>query len=170
VRGRIAPSEFFTNEPFGAHRVKRICILLAGALAAAATPSAFASTAPLARSAAFHTVELRKTKLGKVLVNSAGSILYVFTKDGAKKDACVKIAGCEATWVPLPVQGKPSAGAGVRASLLSKINLPGGNNQVTYAGRPLYIYAAAPTRTSYVGTTAFGGRWDAVNAKGQAVK
>jgi hypothetical protein len=66
--------------------------------------------------------------------------------------------------------GKPSAGAGVRASVLSTIHLPGGVNQVTYTGHPLYVYGAAPTATSYVGTKEFGGRWYAINAKGHAVK
>ena len=68
------------------------------------------------------------------------------------------------------MQGKPSAGPGVRASLLSTINLAGGNNQVVYAGHPLYIYEAAPASTSYAGTKEFGGRWYAINAKGHAVK
>ncbi len=150
--------------------MKRICILLVGIVLAAATMSTMAGAHPSARSSLFHTVELRKTKLGKILVNAAGSILYEFSSDHPKKDTCVKISGCSTTWVALPVEGKPSAGAGVRASLLSSIALPGGVNQVTYAGHPLYIYAAAPTSTSYVGVKQFGGKWYAVNAKGQAVK
>ncbi len=135
------------------------------ALASASGAPSSARTA-----AAFHTVELRKTKLGKILVNSAGSILYEFTSDHPKQDTCAKIDECLSTWPALPVQGKPSAGAGVRASLLSSIALPEGTSQVTYAGHPLYIYGAAPTLISYVGTKEFGGTWDAVNAKGHAVK
>jgi predicted lipoprotein with Yx(FWY)xxD motif len=154
--------------------VKRICTLFVGVLLATATASALASAAvtpPSTHAAAlFHTVELRKTKVGKVLVNASGSLLYEFTKDHPKQDSCVKISGCSTIWVPLPVQGKPSAGAGVRASLLSTISLSDGSNQVTYAGHPLYIYAAAPTLTSYVGVKEFGGTWYAINAKGKAVK
>lgn len=150
--------------------MKRTCILLVGILLAAATASTVAGAHPSARSSLFHTVELRKTKLGKILVNPAGSILYEFTSDHPKKDTCVNISGCSAIWLALPVQGKPSAGAGVRASLLSSITLPGGGTQVTYAGHPLYIYEAAPTLISYVGAKQFGGKWYAVNAKGQAVK
>ncbi len=150
--------------------MKRTCILLVGILLAAATASTVAGADPSARSTLFHTVELRKTKLGKILVNSSGSILYEFTSDHPKKDTCVKISGCSAIWLALPVQGKPSAGAGVRASLLSSITLPEGVSQVTYAGHPLYIYEPAPTLISYVGAKQFGGKWYAVNAKGQAVK
>jgi predicted lipoprotein with Yx(FWY)xxD motif len=150
--------------------MKRICVLLVGILLATATASTLANAHPSAHSTLFHTVELRKTKVGKILVNSSGSILYEFTRDPSKKDTCVKISGCSAVWLALPVQGKPSAGAGVRPSLLSSISLSGGGSQVTYAGHPLYIYEAAPTLTSYVGAKQFGGKWYAVNAKGQAVK
>lgn len=153
--------------------MKRTCILLVGLLLAGATASTWASaesSSPSAQSALFHTVELHKTKLGKILVNASGSILYEFTKDHPKKDVCMTISGCSATWVPLQVQGKPSAGAGVKASLLSTIALSGGITQVTYAGHPLYIYAAAPKLLSYIGVKQFGGKWYAINAKGRTVK
>ncbi|MGA9284391.1 MAG: hypothetical protein WBV85_03020 [Solirubrobacteraceae bacterium] len=150
--------------------MKRTCTLLVVSLLAAASASALASARPAARSSLFHTVEVRKTKLGKILVNSAGSILYEFSKDHPKKNTCAKISGCSAIWLAYPAQGKPSAGPGVKASLLSTINVPGAGEQVTYAGHPLYIYEAAPTSTSYVGVSQFGGKWYAVNAKGRAVK
>lgn len=150
--------------------MKRICTLLVVSLLAAASLSTLAGARPAARSSLFHTVELRKTKLGKILVNSAGSILYEFTKDHPKKNTCAKISGCTGIWLAYPTQGKPSAGSGVKASLLSAITVPGAGAQVTYAGHPLYIYTAAPTSTSYVGVSQFGGKWYAVNAKGQPVK
>lgn len=153
--------------------MKRTCILLAGILLTLTSVSALAgahSASSPARTALFHTVELRKTSLGKVLVNPAGSVLYEFSKDPVKKNTCVKISGCSEVWPAMPVQGKPSAGAGVRASLLSTIKLSSGETQVTYAGHPLYIYAAAPTSTSYAGVKQFGGTWSAVNAKGRPVK
>src|ERR1700734_2168505 len=109
--------------------MKRTCIFLVGILLAAATTSTIAGAHPSARSALFHTVELRKTKLGKILVNPAGSILYEFSSDHPKKDTCVKISECSTIWLALPATGKPSAGAGVRASLLSSITLPGGGTQ-----------------------------------------
>ena len=129
------------------------------------------SAPPAARPALFHTVELHKTKLGKILVNSSGSILYEFTKDRPKKDNCVKISGCSKVW-PALSSSKPTAGPGVKASLLSTITLPGGAKQVTYAGRPLYLYSEASERgeTSYVGVSHFGGKWLGVNAAGGTVK
>jgi predicted lipoprotein with Yx(FWY)xxD motif len=60
----------------------------------------------------------------------------------------------------------------VKASSLSTIKLPGGASQVTYAGHPLYLYSgdSGPGETDYVGVSAFGGDWDAINAAGHAVK
>jgi predicted lipoprotein with Yx(FWY)xxD motif len=153
--------------------VKRILVLLVGVMllaTAALAPASTPAASPRAHGALFHSVEVRRTKLGKILVNSAGSILFEFTKDHPKTDTCVKVTGCSAVWLALPAEGKPSAGPGVRAALLSSTKLPEGGSQVTYAGHPLYIYEPAPKLTSYVGAKQFGGSWYALNAKGQAVK
>ena len=84
----------------------------------------------------------------------------------------MKISGCSEIWPALTSKGKPTAGPGVRASLLSTITLPGGSKQVTYAGHALYLYSAdsGPGETSYVGEKAFGGIWYAINSAGHTVK
>lgn len=153
--------------------MKRIFVLLVGAVVTVGFVgvSATAGAAPgSAGQALFSTVMLKKTSAGKILVNTAGSILYEFSKDSKKTDKCENISGCTSIWTPQPVQGTPTAGPGVHASLLSTISLSSGVRQVTYAGHPLYIYAAAPIETAYIGVKQFGGRWYAVGAKGQAVK
>jgi predicted lipoprotein with Yx(FWY)xxD motif len=157
--------------------VKRINLLLVSALLIALVVTASSAAlahdaAPPARASAFYSVELRKTKLGKILVTSSGYTLYAFSKDSRGKDACAKIKGCLEAWPAKEAQGKPSAGPGVHASLLSTVKLPTGATQVAYAGHPLYIYAgdSGPGQTSYVGVKQFGGTWDAVNAAGHLVK
>jgi len=153
--------------------MKRIFVLFAGAAVTAGLVgvSATDGAAPgPAGQSLFSTVTLKKTSDGKILVNTAGSILYEFTKDSKKTDKCENISGCTSTWVPEQVQGTPTAGSGVHASLLSTIPLSSGGRQVTYAGHPLYVYASAPTETAYIGANQFGGRWYAIGAKGQAVK
>jgi predicted lipoprotein with Yx(FWY)xxD motif len=155
--------------------MKRTNLLLAGILAGVASLSAVASaqggpsTAHAARAA---KVQLRKTSLGKILVNASGFTLYSFTKDPRNKDTCVKVSGCTEIWLPLSTSSKPTAGPGVKASLFSTVRLPNGSKQVTYAGHPLYLYGPSSERgeTSYVGERQFGGRWDAVNAAGKTVK
>ena len=155
--------------------MNRTHVLLAGALACAASVSTVAGAeggAPPARTARVAKVGLRNTSLGKILVNASGFTLYRFTKDPRNRDTCVKISECANVWPALRTSGKPTAGPGVRASLLSTIKLPGGAKQVTYAGHPLYLYAPASERaeTSYVGAMQFGGTWYAVNAAGNTVK
>lgn len=140
------------------------------AMALSAVASAHGGGAATASRAA--KVGLRKTNLGTILVSSSGRTLYEFTRDRPRTDTCVKIKECSESWPGLKTGGKPIAGPGVRASLLSTIRLPGGAMQVTYAGHALYLYTGdrGPGETSYVGERAFGGRWYAIDASGRAVK
>ncbi len=155
--------------------MKRISLLLLSALVAATAAAAVATAhggTPPARSAVFHTVELRKTRLGKILVTSSGYTLFAFSKDTRNKDACVRIGGCTEAWPIKEAQGRPSGGSGVKSALLSTLKLANGHTQVLYAGHPLYIYAGenAPDQTEYVGAKQFGGVWYALGASGQLVK
>jgi predicted lipoprotein with Yx(FWY)xxD motif len=161
--------------------MKRTYTLLAGVLITAASCSAVASahsgvssaqggisTAHASRAA---EVVLRHTGLGTILTTSSGFTLYEFTRDRGDEDSCVKIRGCSQAWPALETSGHPTAGSGVKASLLSAIRISGGAMQVTYDGHALYTYSAdSRGSTSYVGVDAFGGKWYALNAAGQAVK
>ncbi|HLH15546.1 MAG TPA: hypothetical protein VKV16_12195 [Solirubrobacteraceae bacterium] len=158
--------------------MKLTSILLTGAVCAGAGAAAIAgaqavsAAAPArARAASATEVQLRHTHVGAILTTSSGLTLYEFSHDRLREDSCVKIAGCAAAWPALKTSGKPVAGPGVRASLLSSIKIAGGASQVTYAGHALYTYVAdRPGSTEYVGVRASGGTWDAVNAAGGAVK
>jgi predicted lipoprotein with Yx(FWY)xxD motif len=154
--------------------MKRTKILLAGALAAIAGGAAAADAQAGAASAhASRSTEvlLRHTSLGSILETSAGFTLYEFTRDHGSVDSCVKVHGCAQAWPALETSGQPSAGPGVKASLLSSIRISGGARQVTYAGHPLYTYSAdSRGSTDYVGVSAFGGSWYALNASGRTVK
>lgn len=161
--------------------MKRAYVFLLCALLSAASVSAIAGVSTVAgaqggRASAQASraikVNLRHTSLGAILVSSSGHTLYEFTKDRARSNSCVKISGCSEIWPALTSKGKPTAGPGVRASLLSTITLPGGSKQVTYAGHALYLYSAdsGPGETSYVGEKAFGGTWYAINAAGHTVR
>jgi predicted lipoprotein with Yx(FWY)xxD motif len=155
--------------------MRRIHLLLAFLLASlagastAASAQAPSSTAHAARAA---KVQVRSSKLGKILVNASGFTLYRFTSDPRNKDTCLMVSECSQTWPPYTTTGRPIAGSGAKASLLSTIRLPNGRKQVTYAGHPLYLYAPASERgeTGYVGQMSFGGNWDAVSPAGKLVK
>ncbi len=150
--------------------MKRTYVFLAVALAGTASAAAAASAQsdhPAAHSSRTATVQLRHTNLGSILVSSSGRTLYEFTKDHAK-NSCAAIGGCSAVWPSLKASGRPTAGPGIKASLLSTTS----GNQVTYAGHPLYTYSedSGPGKTSYVGVREFGGTWYAINASGGTVK
>jgi predicted lipoprotein with Yx(FWY)xxD motif len=161
--------------------MKRIPLLLAALLVAAASGSSIASahggasTAPgagaKANAARATEVVLRHTSLGSILTTSSGFTLYEFTRDHGSANSCVKIRECPQVWPALQSVGRPTAGPGVKSSLLSSIRIAGGASQVTYAGHPLYLYSAdSRGATNYVGVSAFGGKWYALGASGQAVK
>jgi predicted lipoprotein with Yx(FWY)xxD motif len=115
------------------------------------------------------TVSLRKTKLGPILVNSRGHTLYLFARDRKGKSACS--GSCARFWPPLLSRGKPTAGPGVKASLLGTTRRSNGSLQVSYNRHPLYTYALDKRagQTKGEGSFAFGARWWAVSARGRAV-
>jgi predicted lipoprotein with Yx(FWY)xxD motif len=115
------------------------------------------------------TVNLRKTKLGPVLVNSKGHTLYLFKKDKNGKSSCS--GSCAKFWPPLLRHGKPTAGSGVKASLLGTTRRRNGSLQVSYHNHPLYAYTldTKAGQTKGEGILAFGAKWYAVSAKGTAV-
>jgi predicted lipoprotein with Yx(FWY)xxD motif len=133
-----------------------IGFLVAGSVARSATDSSA-------------TVSLRKTALGMILVNSKGHTLYMFAKDKNGKSACN--GGCPKFWPPLISKGKPTAGSGVKASLLGTTMRSNGSRQVTYAKHPLYTYVLDKRagQTAGEGISAFGAKWHAVSASGRAV-
>jgi len=111
------------------------------------------------------TVSLGKTKLGLVLVNSKRHTLYLSGKD--KNGTSVCSGGCAQIWPPLLSKGKPSAGPGVKASLLGTTKRSNGSLQVTYNKHPLYTFAsdAQAGQTNGEGVNSFY----AVSAKGSAI-
>jgi predicted lipoprotein with Yx(FWY)xxD motif len=155
-----------------------------GLAAAAATASALAlsggasaQTRPVsnadraARSASPSTViSSRSTKLGKILVDSRGIVVYGFSRDSRNKDACQRINGCLHFWPLVTVDGKLTAGRGVNQKMLGSIKVRG-KRQVTYDGHPLYGYIenVGPGNTGYVGVFQSGGTWPAVRTNGTLV-
>lgn len=134
--------------------------------------NAFAAAATAARGNGAEKIRLEKFDGGKILANAKGFTIYVFTRDTRNQDKCITIHNCKTFWPPVTTEGKPVAGTGVNQSLLGTIKVAGVGQQVTYNGHPLYTYSgdSGPHQTSYVNFSAFGGRWPAMNAKGQEVK
>jgi len=147
--------------------VRRILTLIAATAAVTLLATTLAGA-----SATRAKLLLRKTSVGKILVNSRGFTLYAFTKDSRNKDNCAGINGCLRLWPVLKTSGKAIAGPGVKSALIGTITLKSGTKQVTYAGHPLYTYVGdgSPGQTYYVNFFQTGGYWPAVNAAGREVK
>jgi predicted lipoprotein with Yx(FWY)xxD motif len=125
----------------------------------------------IARSATGTTasVSLGKTKLGLILVNSKRHTLYMFAKDKNGKSSCS--GSCAKFWPPALQAGKPTAGSGVKASLLTTTRRSNGSMQLTYNRHPLYSFVLDKKagQTNGEGNVAFGAKWYAVSARGTAV-
>ena len=100
---------------------------------------------------------------------SFAATLYLFAKDRKGKSACS--GSCAKFWPPLVSHGKPTAGAGVKASLLGTTRRSNGSFQVTYNKHPLYTFALDKQagQTNGEGRFAFGAKWYAVSARGTAM-
>lgn len=106
--------------------------------------------------------------LGTVLVNSEGLTVYEFAKDSGTTSSCY--GACEQGWPPVIAEGTPS-GEGEMASQLGTTKRKDGSVQVTFAGHPLYTFAgdSAPGEANGNESTAFGGKWSAMDESGEAV-
>ena len=152
-------------------RMRRTVILVT--LAAAMGTIGFLAAGALAGSAARSnaTVSLRSTKLGMILVSSKGRTLYLFRKDKGGSSACT--SSCAAYWPPLVARGKPTAGAGVKASLIGTTKRSDGSRQVTYNKHPLYRFKGDANKvgaTKGEGLDAFGAEWYVVGTNGKKIE
>jgi predicted lipoprotein with Yx(FWY)xxD motif len=136
-----------------------------------ATPSdsgapAPTSPSPAAPAGSQAAVTTAQSSLGQTLVDAEGRTLYAFTKDKGGKSNCY--GDCEATWPAVTIQGTPSAGDGVDASLLATTDRKDGSAQITYKGMPLYHFSGdqQPGDTNGQGV---GGVWFAVTPDGSLV-
>ena len=125
-----------------------------------------AVTAANAASVSVHSTQ--NTALGKILVSASGRTLY---HNAFEKGTTIKCTGaCAAEWPPLVIAAgaKPAAGTGVTASLLGTIKRSDGKLQVTYGGKPLYLYAG-DTKAGDVKGQGSGGIWHALTPSGAVV-
>ena len=114
---------------------------LAVATAALATGFAFSAAALPSSAGATGGTTVKLVShgtLGKILVNSAGMTVYIYTADSANKVTCT--GGCLSVWPPVTVAkgAKPKGGPGVKG--LGTVS-SGGKLVVTWNKHPLYTYA-----------------------------
>ncbi|MGV1049091.1 MAG: hypothetical protein ACOYD4_11275 [Solirubrobacterales bacterium] len=106
-------------------------------------------------------------KLGLVLVDSKGFVLYDFHKDKDATSSCY--GACAQGWPPLLTEGAPQPSNGANASMLGTTKRKDGSVQVTYAGHPLYTFAGdkKPGEANGNDISAFGAEWYALQGNGE---
>jgi predicted lipoprotein with Yx(FWY)xxD motif len=114
-------------------------------------------------------LDLRRTSLGKVLVDDKGRTLYLFEAD--KRDMSSCSSACLSIWPALSSTGKPQAHGGVLATKIGTIAGAAGKQQVTYNGHPLYYYAGdqRPGDINGQGLNQFGAAWYVLGANGDKI-
>jgi predicted lipoprotein with Yx(FWY)xxD motif len=80
-------------------------------------------------------------ELGSILVDSDGTTLYMFDNDSKGEGASACYDQCASAWPPLTVEGDPTVGGDVTASLTT-FERDDGTSQVAAAGWPLYYFAS----------------------------
>ena len=138
------------------------------ALAACATIASTAAGLALAGGSTT-TVDIGKSPLGRILVDSKGVTLYDFPPDKGTSSVCY--SACAALWPPLVTKSKPIAGPGVRASLLGTTKRKDGKLEVTYNGHPLYYFVTdrKPGQAAGQGLNQFGGPWWVLSPAGKEI-
>src|SRR5664279_1769549 len=103
--------------------------------------------------------------LGSYLTDNQNHALYFFSNDANGQDSCT--GGCAALWPPFNIPSLTAAnlGAGLNQSDFGTVTAPGGGNQLTYKGWPLYTYAPpsngvnTPEAAGLIGGDGFGNVW-----------
>jgi predicted lipoprotein with Yx(FWY)xxD motif len=104
--------------------------------------------------------------IGRILVDSEGMTLYMFTLDEPDQSNC--LGDCLQAWPPLLTEGDVAAGEGMDADLLGIAELADGSRIVTYNRMPLY-YWVGDTRPGDANGQDVNNVWFVVSPDGKPV-
>ncbi|MFI6055800.1 hypothetical protein ACIBCO_37705 [Streptomyces violascens] len=118
-----------------------------------------------ARPAADTLSTAKVAKVGTVVVDGKGFVLYRFDKDTAQPTPRSNCYGtCATQWPPAPATGNVTV-KGIDKSLVGTVTRNDGTKQLTLAGRPLYRYAQDDEPHEAYGQ-GVGGTWFAATPTG----
>lgn len=116
-------------------------LILLTACAKSTTPSSGGSSAPPTGATSVTIATATVPGVGKVLVDSKGFTLYYLKTETSGTIMCT--GSCATSWPPILLPDgatSASAGSGVDDGDLGTIKRPEGTTQVTYKGKPLYLF------------------------------
>lgn len=149
-------------------RITATAVMIAATFAAAVAAPASATNTTRTANGHHKGTEIStvKTKLGRVVSDSKGRVMFRFMKDGHDKSVCH--ASCQEIWPPVTSMQKARAGSHIKAKHLGLTS----KGQVTYYHHPLYFYVSDPKpgKTHGDGIKEFGAKWYVVSPHGKPVK
>jgi predicted lipoprotein with Yx(FWY)xxD motif len=160
--GRSAPTG-----RLGAHRWLPALIVLVVAVAIAGPLALSLSGSSTKRDVSAPSVGVGQSSLGKILVNSSGLTLYMYTHDTRHVSVCTE--ACARVWPPAIAAGTPTAAGGVSRAKLTTIKRSDHRTQLAYDGHPLYTFSE-DTRKRQAGGEDFLGAWFMLSPAGRPVK
>jgi predicted lipoprotein with Yx(FWY)xxD motif len=120
-----------------------VMLLSACASKTASNPGSGGSSGSSGASGSVTVSSKSVTGVGDVLVDTQGMTLYYLKTETPGKIMCT--GSCATAWPPLLLPAgaaSATAGSGVDASKLGTIARPEGGTQVTFDGKPLYLFAS----------------------------
>ncbi|WP_432832624.1 hypothetical protein [Dactylosporangium sp. CA-092794] len=126
-----------------------------------APPATTAPPQPLTEALKAQTI----AKMGKVVTDQNGWVLYRFDKDTAKPPKSNCEDKCAEVWPPALTDGNPQL-SGVDPAVVGTVVRADGSRQITLAGWPVYRYIGDPKPGAWKGQNV-GGVWFVVAPDGK---
>ncbi|WP_432981771.1 hypothetical protein [Dactylosporangium sp. CA-233914] len=134
---------------------------LADVVGESGAPASTAPAAPLTTSLKAATIP----KMGKVVLDQDGFVLYRFDKDTAKPPKSNCVDKCAQVWPPALTDGNPDL-TDVDPAVVGTVTRADGTRQITLAGWPVYRYIGDPKPGAWKGQNV-GGVWFVVAPDGK---
>ena len=131
------------------------------------TATAFPSTPSTYGPAEATTLTVVHTRVGPVVADDRGQVLYTYADDTPTQSAC-NADWCLVDWPPLQASGVPTKPSSISAPV-AVIRGAGGTAQVTLAGHPLYTFAGDLHPGDARGQ-GIGGDWFLISPDGLSVQ
>jgi predicted lipoprotein with Yx(FWY)xxD motif len=131
------------------------------------TATAYPSTPSTYGPAGATTLTVVRTRVGSVVANDRGQVLYTYADDTPTQSAC-NADWCLVDWPPLQASGAPTKPPSISAPV-AVIRGAGGTEQVTLAGHPLYTFAGDLHPGDARGQ-GIGGDWFLISPDGLSVQ
>ncbi|WP_262063715.1 hypothetical protein [Streptomyces sp. STR69] len=117
-----------------------LTLTLAGCGSGGSSGSGGSAGTPAAVTTATTLMTAKVDKVGTVVTDSKGYVLYRFDADSVHPTKVTCYGTCAVVWPAATVKGSVTV-KGIDKSLVSTVKRSGGTSQLTLAGWPLYRYA-----------------------------